>query len=125
MTAPTRPAAPRRPDPLSDFVGPARRRTDHPIVVGTIILCLGITTISALVQVGALLWMGDKIAIAVESEKRRDVETAGMRATIILNAEKQENILRRLCLNSARTLGDQQECLTLVPPISPRGRTQH
>lgn len=113
-------ASAQRFQPFRDFVGPGRRRTDHPIVVATIVLCLGLITVISIAQMVTMIWVGNQVKVAIDGEKRRDGETKSMRETIIKAAEAEANILRRVCLNVAKSERDQQECLALVPHVSPQ-----
>lgn len=109
----------RRFEPFRDFVGPARRRTDHPLVVATIVLCLGLITVAAIIQIAATFWAGSQVKLQLDGQRARDLQTEAMRTTIIKHGESQAIVLRRLCLNVSKTDEQKQECLALAPPISP------
>lgn len=111
--------------PFHDLVGPGRRRSDHPLVVGTIVLCLGLIALSSIVQIAATLWAGAQVQLMVEREQNRVLETSGIRDTIILNAQVQATVLRRLCLNVAKTDNDRADCMTITPPVTPKGGADH
>lgn len=111
--------------PFRDLVGPGRRRTDHPLVVGTIVLCLGLMTLSSIVQIAATLWAGSQVQLMLERELQRTQETTSMRQTIIQNAQVQAAMLRRVCLNVAKTENDRADCMASVPPVTPKGGGNH
>lgn len=105
--------------PLENFVQPGRRKTDNPMVVGTIILCLGITAIASLLQITATLWAGSQLKESMEQAKKRDDRTLERRTFLTKTAEAQAVVLRRLCLNLARDDKEKAECLTVAPPLTP------
>lgn len=111
-----------RRNPFLDFVGPGRRRTDHPWVVGTIVLCCGLITLASIAQIGATLWAGTQVALLIERDRQDKTQVAAMRQALVQHAESQTQTLRRVCLNSARTDNDRLDCLAPPPPAGPRGR---
>lgn len=116
MTAPA--SREREPfQPFRDFVGPGRRRTDHPLVVGTIVLCLGITTLTSIIQIAATVWAGSQVKAWMDGQHEKDHQTEKVRMALFRNTEASNIVLRRLCLNTAKTDKDQQECLSLAPPM--------
>ena len=100
----------RRGHPFEEFVKPGRRRTDHPLVVGTIVLCLGILTVTALLLLMAQWTLGQHIKAAIAKNDARDVETQALRLAFRQNMQAQASLLRRVCFNVARTEADQREC---------------
>lgn len=105
--------------PFQDFLGPARRRTDHPLVVGVIVLCLGIMAVASLLQITATVWAGSQLKVLLDGQKARDAEVDRVRERLFKNTQAQGYVLRRLCLNT--TKGDpeaQKECLAVGPPLS-------
>lgn len=112
--------APRKFSPFSDFVGPARRRTDHPLVVGTIVLCCGLIAIGSVLQIGATLWAGSQVKVLIDKDRERDVATETMRTTIIKFSESQAMVMRMVCLNTAKSEKDRADCLVPVPTVTPR-----
>ena len=121
--APARPAV--STGPFADFTGPGRRRTDHPAVVGTLVVCVGIIALASVLQIFAVLSMGSQLQFLLDYQKQDRQETASMRSTIIRNAETQATIIRRTCLNVARTENDRADCLVTAPPITPKGGSDH
>ena len=113
-------ALPPRPwTPFQDLLGPARRRTDHPLVVGIIVLCLGITAVTSLLQITATVWAGSQLKVLLDGQKARDAEVDRVRERLFKNTQAQAYVLRQLCLNT--TKGDskaQQECLAVGPTLS-------
>jgi hypothetical protein len=106
-----------RSSPFKDFLGPARRRTDHPLVVGMIVLCLVVITVGTLVQIVGTFWAGSQVRLALAQSEARDRKTMRVREALYKNTEAQALVLRRLCLNTARSEADQKECLTLGAPL--------
>jgi len=107
--------------PLKDFIGPGRRRSDHPLVVGTIVLCCGIIAIGTAVQVGATLWAGSQVKILLEKDQKRDASTDNMRRTIIKYSEAQATVMRTVCLNVAKSERDRADCMVPVPEVTSKG----
>lgn len=104
---------------IEEYVTPGRRRTDNPLVVGTVVLCLGIIAVGQVVQTGATLWAGSQVKVLLTTQKTRDEETDLNRARLFKNTEAQINVVRRLCLNTAKDDKDKTECLAVGPPLSP------
>jgi hypothetical protein len=105
----------RRFTPFRDFVGPGRRRTDNPTVVATIVLCLGMITLGALLQIVTLFWVGWQINEALEYQKRREGQTLTFRTHFIQQMETVTQIMRRTCLQVATTDDEKTECLAPLP----------
>ena len=103
--------------PFRDFKGPARRRTDHPLVVGTIVLCLGVMTVSSILLIVATLWAGSQAKEMIEQSRKREQAATVMREGLAKNAESQALVLRRLCLNLSQSARDKEDCRILAPPI--------
>lgn len=103
--------------PLEDFVAPGRRRTDNPLTVGVIVICLGLITIIGIVQTVVMAWAGAQFRVVLDGFAERDRTAADVRRKLFQNTEAQSLVLRRLCLNSARTESDQKECLTVGPTL--------
>lgn len=99
--------------PFRDFVGPARRRTDHPWVVGTIVLCLGMTTLASIVQITVLAWAGSQVKEMILLNTAETERSAEARKVILKDSEQEAMVLRRVCLNTAKDDSDRRECLTL------------
>lgn len=115
-------------EPFEAFVAPGRRRTDNSLVVGTIVLCLGLITLSEIVQVTATFWAGSQVRLLMDAQglrdaeqKARDEETRLMRASIVRASESQARAIQRMCFNTARTDEDKKDCLAIVPIIAPVG----
>ncbi|HJR01823.1 MAG TPA: hypothetical protein VKA83_09340 [Methylomirabilota bacterium] len=110
-TAPAKPTPVRRTDPLTEFVQPGRRRTDHPLVVGTIVLCLGLITLGTIFQIVAQVVLARTIETALEHNEARVVETQKARAALVEHLRVQTDLVRRVCVNVARNPADVQDCV--------------
>lgn len=117
----TRVAARPRPtfDPFRSFLGPARRRTDHPLVVGVIVLGVVIIAIGTLLQIGGTFWVGNQVGVALRQAEARERKSLRVREALYKTTEAQAVVLRRLCLNTARTDAEKTDCLTLGPALPP------
>lgn len=104
--------------PLQEFVGPGRRKTDNPLVVGVIVLCLGIIATSSIVQITATLWAGSQLRTLLDTQAARDNEVNKVRERLFKNTEAQAIVLRRLCLNVARDEKEKTECLAVGPTLN-------
>ena len=113
------PSRARRLDPFREFVRPGRRRTDHPLVVGTIVLCLGITTITGIVSVGLQYALASRLSQDTLKQERRAVETTAVRAALVENMRSQASLLRRVCVNVAKSDAEREECRPLEKGVSP------
>lgn len=103
---------------------PARRRTDNPLVVGTIVLCLGITALASIIQITVTLWAGSQLKQQMEQQQARDDQLVKRREFLTKNTEAQAMVLRRLCLNVARDDKEKAECLAAAPAPVPSTRTK-
>ncbi len=117
-------AAARR-TPFRDFTAPGRRRTDNPLVVGTIFLCVILLTIAAGAQIVCTIWFGNQLKGAMVSVQTREARTDAIRQSLFKNTEAQAVVLRRLCLNTARSDEDKKECLTVGPVLTIEGTKPH
>jgi hypothetical protein len=104
--------------PFQAFLGPARRRTDHPLVVGTIIICLGLSTAFLMLQLVAVIWAGTQVANLMAQQLDDRAASKAMRTSIIRSTEAQARIIARICYNTARDEKDRGECAALIPPVS-------
>ena len=92
------------------FVDKGRRRTDHPLVVGMIVICLGVT---ALTQIGtfiAAVRIGSFLFEADERHLKKEKESNDVRARILKAFEDQRYALLRVCVNGAKTEKDLNDC---------------
>lgn len=105
--------------PFRDFVGPGRRRTDHPLIVGTIVLCCALMVIFSLAQCFVTLWLGAQIRALVELKDADAQAATNMRQSLSAAMEAQGRMVRRACLNTAKTTNDVADCATAIPPVSP------
>jgi len=113
------PAGRRLMKPLDDYVHPGRRKTDNPLVVGVIVLCLGIIAVGSIIQITATIWAGSQIKVLLDGQKLRDEETARVRQSLFKSTEAQSLVLRRLCLNVAKDEKEKSECLSVGPALLP------
>lgn len=106
-------------NPVKVFLGPGRRRSDQPLIVITIVLCLGISMIASILQVTATLWAGSQVNNWFKRQAVTARETTEVRQQLVKQAEVSAMVLRRVCLNVAKTDADKQECLIIAPPPPP------
>lgn len=106
-------------NPFQEFLGPARRRTDHPLVVGVIVLGVVIIAIGTLLQIAGTFWVGNQVGIALRQAEARERKSLRVREALYKTTEAQAIVLRRLCLNTARTDAEKADCLTLGPTLPP------
>ncbi len=106
-------------DPFRDFLGPARRRTDHPLVVGVIVLSIVIIALGTLLQIAGTFWVGSQVGVALRQAEARERKSLRVREALYKTSEAQGIVLRRLCLNTARTDAEKADCLTLGPALPP------
>ena len=104
--------------PFQDFIAPGRRRTDNPLVVGTIFLCVTLITIAAGAQIVCMIWFGNQLKLAAGVARAREAKSDVIRQALFKNTESQAIVLRRLCLNTAKTDDDKKECLTVGPVLT-------
>ena len=104
--------------PLEEFVAPGRRRTDNPLTVGVIVLCLGLITIIGIVQTVVIAWAGAQLRSQLDRIDARDKTTAEVREKLFKNTEAQALVLRRLCINTAKSPDEQKDCLSVGPALT-------
>jgi hypothetical protein len=103
--------------PLEDYVTPGRRKTDNPLIVGVVVLCLGVTALSGIFQITATLWAGSQLRTLLDKQAERDTVVDNARARLFKSTEAQAIVLRRLCLNTARDEKERSECLSVAPAL--------
>lgn len=97
-------------DPLKDMLGPGRRRTDHPLVVGTIVLCVGVTALSGIATVAGVYSMKAAVESSYHYAVERDKTARNVRSDLARALETQRSTLLRVCINVARTKDDVNAC---------------
>ena len=120
MASSSKPASRRRgmAGAIDEYIHPARRRTDNPMVIGTIVICLGILVVTNIVNIAAVLWAGSQVRVSLDTSKTMALDADRFRKGFAKNIEAQAIVLRRLCLNTSKEERDRTECLTLAPPVA-------
>jgi hypothetical protein len=110
--------------PFRDFIGPGRRRTDHPVVVGTIVLCLGVSALMSILGVVGLYSLNANLMTARRISESREAESVRMRTHYVKALESQRAALLNVCKNTARTKAEIEACFeepSSRMPIVPKG----
>ena len=116
--------------PMEAYIHPGRRRTDNPLVVGIVVLCLGIIAVGMIVQISATVWAGSQVKILLDGQLARDQQVHDVRERLFKNTEAQAFVLRRLCLNTLKDEKERAECLVIgpnltTPPITTVPKASH
>src|ERR1043166_8948317 len=93
-------------EPIREFLGPARRRTDNPIVIATFMLLLGVIAVSCMTLIAINAWSGMQTKIMIDEQRRRDKASDEIHQFLVKANDRQLSLLMRFCVNSAKTPTD-------------------
>jgi hypothetical protein len=115
-------------NPIREFLHPGRRRTDNPLVVGLVVMgIVFIAVCSAMSTFAAWAMSGTFERFSAEMRQIQQ-ESLKVRGTVISSLDENSKALYRLCVISAKTREEAQNCTApkpfMVPPGPPPSSTK-